>query len=68
MAEIIDLDSIGSLERIFNRDYCSSKFVIACYLDDGQEKLATYISENINELELCYLISELERRYRELYS
>ena len=63
--KIVELDSIGSLERIFNRDYNSSKFVIACYLNESQ--LASYISSEISEMELCYLISELQRRYREKY-
>ena len=64
--KIINLDSIGSLERIFNRDYNSSKFVIACYLDNENKSLASYISDDIDEIELCYLISELQRRYREI--
>ena len=66
-SNIIDLDSIGSLERIFNRDYNSSKFIIACYLDDKQEQLASYISADLSDIELCYLIAELERRRMELF-
>jgi hypothetical protein len=65
--KIIDLDGAGSLERIFNRDYNSTKFVIACYLDSSNEKLASYISEDLDDIELCYLVQELERRRRELY-
>lgn len=63
--KVINLDSHGSLERIFKRDYDSTKFVIAAYLDDDNKKLASYISHELNDMELCYLISELERRRRE---
>lgn len=61
------LDSAGSLERIFNRDYSSSKFVMACYLDDDNGNLSSYISGEMNAMELTFLISELERRKREIF-
>ena len=62
------LDSNGSLERIFNRDYNSSKFVVACYLDDEHDNLATYISDDFTDMELCYLIQTLQDRREMIFN
>ncbi len=62
---VLDEYRVQKLETIFKRDLNSTRFVTAIYIED--DKLATYISDDISDMELCYLISELERRRRELF-
>jgi hypothetical protein len=68
MSNIKNLDSVGSLERIFNRDYNSQKFVIACYLDNKNNNLATYISDDLTDMELTYLIQTLKDRRDSIFN
>jgi len=56
--EIVHLDSYQALETLMERDYKTDKFIFAMFLDDSH--MSTYISENLNDMELCYLIKILE--------
>ena len=66
MTELEFLDSHQTLETLFKRDYNSVKFVNAVYLDN--KRLATYISDELNDMEPTYLIEALKDRRRAMYS
>jgi len=66
-SNIFHLDDVGSIERFCKRDFNSKKLVVSCYVDDEQEKLFSYISPDLDDIELCYLIKELERRRMEIF-
>lgn len=64
MNNVVELDSAQTLETLFKRDYGSTKFAIAVYLDGKDQELATYISDDLDDMELCYLIDSLQERRR----
>lgn len=65
MDNIVELDSFQTLEDIFKRDYGSTKFVVTCYLENGN--LSSYISSDLTDMELCYLIENLKDRRRAIH-
>tara|TARA_R110000868_G_scaffold411262_1_gene702566 strand:+ start:650 stop:856 length:207 start_codon:yes stop_codon:yes gene_type:complete len=65
MDNIVELDSFQSLENIMERDYKTNKFVVSCYLENGN--LMSHISDGMTDMELCYLIENLKDRRRAIH-
>lgn len=63
--EIKHLDSHQSLETLFKRDYDTDKFIICAVLPG--DKYSTYISGELNDVELTYLIQCLKDRRRAMF-
>lgn len=67
MSNKIELDSCQTLETLFKRDYDTSKFLVAMFLD-GDSSTSTYISGDLSDIELTYLIQHLKDRREALFN
>ena len=49
----------------FKKNHGSDKFVLACYHDNGD--LASFVSENLDDRDLCYIIQTLKDRRETIF-
>ena len=57
MNKVVELDSFQTLEKLFERDYKTDKFMISIIVKDenDEDEYRTHISDNLNARDINYI-------------